>query len=70
MKYNEWARCTFSTNDPSRRSGPIEVPGDIKDDFICKVMRLLFVCASIEHCFEHGLVNKCSCTICIYFVVL
>jgi poly [ADP-ribose] polymerase 2/3/4 len=40
VNYNEWARCTFRTNVPSRRSGSIEVPDDIKDDFICKVMAL------------------------------
>lgn len=38
--YSEWARCTFSTNNPSRKSGPIKIPDDIKDDFIHKVMRL------------------------------
>lgn len=37
--YSEWARCTFSTNDPSRRSGSIEVPDDIKDDFIRKWLK-------------------------------
>jgi len=37
--YSEWARCTFSSNDPSRRSGPIEVPDDIKDDFIRKWLK-------------------------------
>jgi poly [ADP-ribose] polymerase 2/3/4 len=68
--YTEWARCTFRTDDPSRISGPIEVPDDIKDDFIRKVMRLQFVCASNEHRIEHGLVIKCSCTICIYSIGL
>lgn len=37
--YTEWARCTFRTDDPSRRSGPIEVPDDIKDDFIRKWLK-------------------------------
>nr|CAB3446769.1 unnamed protein product [Digitaria exilis] len=37
--YSEWARCTFSTNDPSRRSGPIKVPDDIKDGFTQKWLK-------------------------------
>ncbi|KAK3154250.1 hypothetical protein QOZ80_2BG0188150 [Eleusine coracana subsp. coracana] len=34
--YTEWAQCTFSTNNPSRKSGPIEIPDDIKDDYVRK----------------------------------
>lgn len=37
--YSEWAHCTFSTNDPPRKSGPIEVPEDIKDDFVHKWLK-------------------------------
>ncbi|KAL6899837.1 hypothetical protein ACP4OV_006495 [Aristida adscensionis] len=37
--YSEWARCTFSTDDPSRKDGPIKVPDDIKYDFVRKWLK-------------------------------
>jgi poly [ADP-ribose] polymerase len=48
LKYNctgthsEWACCSFSTNNPSRRGGPIKVPDDVKNDFVRKVTKLHF----------------------------
>jgi poly [ADP-ribose] polymerase 2/3/4 len=41
--YTEWTQCTFSTNNPSRKSGPIEIPEDMEDDYVRKVKRLQFL---------------------------
>uniref|UniRef100_A0A0E0CLG7 Poly [ADP-ribose] polymerase n=2 Tax=Oryza meridionalis TaxID=40149 RepID=A0A0E0CLG7_9ORYZ len=37
--HSEWACCSFSTNNPSRRGGPIKVPDDVKNDFVHKWLK-------------------------------
>jgi poly [ADP-ribose] polymerase 2/3/4 len=41
--YTVWMQCTFSTNNPSRKSAPIEISDDMKDDYVSKVKRLQFL---------------------------
>uniref|UniRef100_A0A0D9VGM2 Poly [ADP-ribose] polymerase n=1 Tax=Leersia perrieri TaxID=77586 RepID=A0A0D9VGM2_9ORYZ len=37
--HSEWATCNFSTKNPSRKSGPIKVPEDVKNDFVRKFLK-------------------------------
>ncbi|KAL5211662.1 hypothetical protein ABZP36_022509 [Zizania latifolia] len=37
--YSEWSSCIFSTNNPSRRDGPIKVPDEVKNDFVRKWLK-------------------------------